>query len=41
MSHFSVAVFVDDNTTVHELLAPYDENLSGAAIRIVYKGRID
>lgn len=27
MSHFSVAVFVDDNTTVHELLAPYDENL--------------
>lgn len=30
MSHFSVYVFHDENTTVDELLAPYDENLEVA-----------
>ena len=27
MSHFSVAVFTDENTTVEDLLEPYWENL--------------
>ena len=27
MSHFCVYVFHDENTTVDELLAPYDENV--------------
>lgn len=27
MSHFSVAVFTDKETSVEELLAPYDERL--------------
>lgn len=27
MSHYSVAVFTDSNTTIDELLAPYDESL--------------
>lgn len=27
MSHFSVAVFTDENTTVEDLLETFDENL--------------
>lgn len=27
MSHYSVAVFTDENTTVEELLEPFDENI--------------
>ena len=27
MSHFAVAVFTDENTTVDDLLEPYDENI--------------
>lgn len=33
MSHFSVAVFTDNNTTVEELLAPYQENNMGDCLK--------
>ena len=29
MSHFSVSVFTDENTTVEDLLESFDENLEG------------
>ena len=39
MSHFSVAVFTDENTTVEDLLEPYDEGLE--VEKYVYMTRND